>query len=721
MMKNVKRTLLFLLIALSMVLVSVIGASALQSNFGKVEIIDIRADLGAGGQFSALMFKPKTATPENPAPVVIASHGYLNNREMQDIVLVEMARRGIIVISIDRTGHGHSEVQTAHSSGMTQAVEYAHSLSFVDKTRIGVTGHSLGGMFVSATMAHYAGLERTAMLAVAVQAFSLGLIADAIPTNTQTQLIYNQLATLDDPVINEALANAMALNKVYAGLDVASNPTTVANNIGVNSIYGSIAARYDEFFFAQAGKFTHVNANDTTPDLSPNVANMARREWNPRDFLSSPNAAAFIKTAYPTFETEARNTVPLEGQPGYDPDLIDETRSNPVIQIPVELVVEGAFYTATGIKEFNYENPIDERAVVIYTPNEIHPWNHFSTTTARHTIEFFYAAFGLVEGYRYLAPTNQTWLMKEIFNLIGMIGFFLAIIPVAQLFLAIPFFAKAKIEPTEDLPPLKKPHHYIIFFGVGLALSIACGFLIRILTSANWFGTRFFPVDQYYPQPTTGYVALWAAGCGILILIVFLIQHLVYGRRNGQTIAHWGLKLQPGNIIKMLMLAVVVVSTTYLLLAFADFFFKTDFRIWSFMIRTFEAIKVDTAVRYMSIFIVFYFVNSVVINGGNRVKGMPEWLNIASCAIFNVFGIALIFAIQYGVFFRTGALWHSDMRLTYIVMFPIIPILIIAAIFSRKLYRETGSVWLPIFLNTILFTLITVAGTSTNFNYLLFR
>lgn len=721
MMKNKKRTLVFLLIALCMVLFSGVASSALQTNFGKVDVVDIRMDMGAGEQFSVIMFKPKTATPATPAPVIIASHGYLNNREMQDIALVELARRGYVVISMDRTGHGHSEVSAAAQAGMIQLVEYAYKLDFVDNTKIAVTGHSLGAGSTTGTTNYYAGLERTAMLAVATWAFNQTLIPAAIPTSTTTQAIYNQLKVIDNAELQTRLADAKALNKIYAALPVANNPPTTANAIGVDTIVGLIAGNYDEFFFKQAGKYTHVNANNTTPDLSPNVTNMQKFEWNVRDYLSSPAAASFVKTVYSGFATTTRKTVPILGQDGYDPALLDPTRTNNDIEIPTTPVVMGQYYTATGPKDFSHTNVINERAVVIYMPNEIHPWNHFSTETANYTIEFFYNVFGLMPGYKYLAPTNQTWLAKELTNFVGLVGFFLAIIPVAQLLLVLPVFAKAKKAPTEDLPAMKKWYHYVIFFGLGIGLSIACGFLIRIFTSANFFGTGFFKIDQYYPQPTTNPVAVWAAGCGLLALVVFLLQYFFYARKRGATFAHWGIRLEGGNIVRMLALAASTIFLVYGLLWFVDFFFKTDFRIWSFAIRTFESIRIATAIRYMSVFIIYYFINSLVINGANRVKGMPEWLNITFNAIFNVLGIALIFTIQYATFFKTGALWHWDMNLTYIVLFPIIPILAIAAIYSRKLYRETGSIWLPAFINTVLFTLITVANTATNFNYILFR
>lgn len=44
---------------------------------------------------------------------------------------------------------------------------------------------------------------------------------------------------------------------------------------------------------------------------------------------------------------------------------------------------------------------------VVYEARETHPMNHFSVLTAAHVIDFFYNAFGNVEGYNYKAPTNR--------------------------------------------------------------------------------------------------------------------------------------------------------------------------------------------------------------------------------------------------------------------------------------------------------------------------
>jgi hypothetical protein len=54
-----------------------------------------------------------------------------------------------------------------------------------------------------------------------------------------------------------------------------------------------------------------------------------------------------------------------------------------------------------------------------------------------------------------------------------------------------------------------------------------------------------------------------------------------------------------------------------------------------------------------------------------------------------------------------------DQNLRPILAFATIPLLAISAVFSRVLYRKTGSIWLSAFINTMLITIITVANTAT--------
>ena len=91
-------------------LLSAIVVSFVQTDGGKVEMQELMVETELGYTMSAYIFIPETATSENPAPAVVVSHGYLNNKEMTDAYYVELARRGFVVVSVDQPGHGDSDL-----------------------------------------------------------------------------------------------------------------------------------------------------------------------------------------------------------------------------------------------------------------------------------------------------------------------------------------------------------------------------------------------------------------------------------------------------------------------------------------------------------------------------------------------------------------------------------------------------------------------------------
>jgi len=130
-------------------------ASRIQTADG-VRIEDIRFAGTGGTEMSALLYVPANATDKSPASGVLAVHGLVNSREMQDGFAIEFARRGYVVLALDQTGHGYSAPPAfANQWGGPDGLKYLRSLSFVDKNNIGLEGHSLGGAAVlSAALAY---------------------------------------------------------------------------------------------------------------------------------------------------------------------------------------------------------------------------------------------------------------------------------------------------------------------------------------------------------------------------------------------------------------------------------------------------------------------------------------------------------------------------------------------------------------------------------------
>jgi pimeloyl-ACP methyl ester carboxylesterase len=118
---------------------------------GGIRIEDIRFKGAKGNTMSALLYIPPNATPQLPAPGILAVHGYINSRETQDGFAIEFARRGYVVLALDQTGHGYSDPPAfANGFGGPDGLAHLRSLDIVDKNNIGLEGHSMGGWTVLA-------------------------------------------------------------------------------------------------------------------------------------------------------------------------------------------------------------------------------------------------------------------------------------------------------------------------------------------------------------------------------------------------------------------------------------------------------------------------------------------------------------------------------------------------------------------------------------------
>jgi pimeloyl-ACP methyl ester carboxylesterase len=121
---------------------------------GGIRIEDVRFKGAKGNTMSALLYVPPNASAQKPAPGILAVHGYINSRETQDGFAIEFARRGYVVLALDETGHGYSDPPAfANGFGGPDGLAYLRGLDVVDKSNIGLEGHSMGGWTVLAAAA----------------------------------------------------------------------------------------------------------------------------------------------------------------------------------------------------------------------------------------------------------------------------------------------------------------------------------------------------------------------------------------------------------------------------------------------------------------------------------------------------------------------------------------------------------------------------------------
>ena len=162
------RSSLHVLICLLLIITGAVGSSLAQRDGGKVNVQGLMIPGKDGALVSADLFRPDTATEKNKAPMVIVSPGFQRTKETQISYSMELARRGYVTLVVDPYNQGESTSQppTNDDPSIKPAIDYVSrttTLNYVDKSRIGITGHSAGGSQVRRMAAEYGAKESKAL------------------------------------------------------------------------------------------------------------------------------------------------------------------------------------------------------------------------------------------------------------------------------------------------------------------------------------------------------------------------------------------------------------------------------------------------------------------------------------------------------------------------------------------------------------------------------
>lgn len=602
-----KRAKIFVCIAIVLMLISMIGASLIQTSGGRVKVDEVNWVDTDGIRKTALLLVPENATVETPAPAIVTSHGFLNNKEMQDLNYVELARRGYVVLAIDMASHGDSQIAAGVANMMPsvwQGVLFLADIGYVDTARIGVTGHSFGGF--------------SSNFAVTMD--------NAAGTNLISAVLVNSM----DPTYDSDSDGVF--DNVYGGRDV-----------------GVVAGEYDEF------GFTILDENGV-------------KQPKP-DYIHSAEAQSFLY--YGTDRGE---------QP--------EREANTV-----------------------YTQEVDgqEAMRVIYTSNIIHPWSHFSARSTTSTIEFFEQALGAPNP---IPATNQIWQWKTVFNVVGIVGFVMFAINCAIALLATPFFQSVSslgAEQTLSAPAFKGKKWW---FWVSLVISAVVGSVIYL---PIMLATKSATYERtFLNQAAVRGVSTWAMACGVVTLVLLLATKAI--NKDAWADCAAKVRITPVRLLKTVLLAITVVAASYAWVFIADYFFHVDFRIWVLAIKRFNPVYLFIAIPFMIMGSVFYIMSSISVNCFNYCKiGGKEWVNTLILALFTGAPAFILTLMQYIHFYQTGYLLFAvgESALFVVWLFPLVAILPISVLVSRKIYKACGNPYLAGVINAVIVALISSANTCT--------
>ena len=585
----------WLCISIALMLLCCIVVSAVQTSSGKVDMQELMFETDAGYTMSAYIFIPEGVNADNPAPAIVTSHGYLNNKEMQDANYVELARRGFVVLAIDQPCHGDSEILAINTaSGVYQGALALSRMPFVDAERIGVTGHSMGGKSCNAAIA-------------------------------------------SDNAADEQVIAAVLLNCADATyVDEDGNWANVYGNRDV----GIMAAKYDEFFHM------YTDAQGIFREAPY--------------FLAGVNSQSFLNFGVDPAGLEAR-------------------------------VADTVYYQEIDGKE---------AMRVIYNPNIIHPWSHFSARATAAVIDFFTEA---LDAPNPIASSNQVWQWKEAFNFVGLVGFAIFVCAFGTMMLYTPTFESLRAAEVVQPAKVKDGKGKRWFW-----LSLIAGALFAMLIY-RWIlktGTAM-KVDQTEAMG----LGLWSTLCGVFTILSMVIFYYCYGKKNGMDLAELGVKISLKKLGLSALLAAIVVVVSYGCIFVADYFFYADFRIWTLTLKAFEA-PILKYLPYGFLFVAYYVSNSVATNcfNYNNIGGKFNGIIVAVMAALP----ALVLPwIQYITYYSTGAMKWAGSAMHILWLFPIVLILFASTIMNRVLYKVTKNPYIAGIINAAIITLLTITNTCT--------
>ena len=590
-----KKPAYLLIFALVLILGGGYLAYLIQTSDG-IAIRDLRFMGNDGKLMSALLYVPKGVSKKNPAPGIVATHGYINSRETQDGFAIEFARRGYVVLAIDQAGHGFSDPPSgANGFGGIPALEYLRTLDIVDKDNIGLEGHSMGG---------WASLK----------------------------------AAESNPDGYRSLVLASSSTGTYGTKE---GTPTFPRNLGL------IFSKYDEF---------------------------SQLMWE------SPIPANIVK-------------------------------SNKLKKL---------FGTTDSVEVGKLYGSIEEgTARKLYQPSMDHPRVHFSTEGIGDAVEWMQAT---LKGGKNLPPSDQIWYWKEIGTLIALIGMILLLFPVGQYLLRTEFFKE-----LNETPAARKSAS-----GWGWWLGAIITILLPIplyMWMWNFHGQGIAKASCIWPQQITTVLMFWAFSVGLISLVLLLLWHFLSNQKKGASFVNYGFTWKDKGMAwkkvgKSFLLAVMVIFWAYLTLAFSDWVFKTDYRIWVFAIKPMSFFHFKIVLTYLIPFAFYFLIAGLVLHGELR-RGQKDgsdsagWKEMVVNVLLMIGGYALFLAYQYTPLFSggTAAVTTRWAPLYSIVMFQFLPIFAIVALVSTYFYRKTGHVFVGSFINAILVTWIVVAGQATHFAY----
>lgn len=659
-----------LVVCIVLMLLFSMTASLITSRGYKIAVSDIVYEV-RGAELSMELYKPMTVDSTQSLPCMIIAHGGSESLSATSMLSWEFAKRGFVVLTVSAYSSALSGQPAINDGGtreenyfrggpqgMYDALQYARSISYVDKTRIGMWGHSAGYYCISGAI-----LQDGEYLTM---------------NDRMLNVLYNQFGikiTEDQLVQNADNIAAARLNERQ--LEVYKYLKTEQQKICDGYVK---AARTGEFFFNQK-----VNVAGFEVSRDPQINSMVglgTHEGTGSYYLGTTDEYKTI------FHTGTQDVV-RNGWYTICDYTIDPSATSTLI---------GEIFKISAAGSSALQSAINNRTARLFlSPETFHNGMLWDARAIRETVEFFTQALGYNNGNlgssaaRPIPSTNlaSSYLALgcttlSLFSMIGML------IALASILLKSKFFARCAALPYEGKLTLKSKEFFI-----AAALSTIAAFLGAYLSSeedlsfslSNMTATKWLPWEP--GQMRTFMMILGTAGAGLVLFLI--LTAISRKKKDGGLPGISALNIRFGwvPVLKTALMCVILFAAAYISAATIKGTFNSRFL---FIDGSFELMKpygFARTVKYALILLPFTLIISSL-NNLTLLKGVKDGRDTAINVVVTSFGAELLMAIGFILTYSTpqhAVVFHLHAILSLIVLVPVMNYLF------RKLFKMTGSVW----------------------------
>jgi len=357
-----------------------------------------------------------------------------------------------------------------------------------------------------------------------------------------------------------------------------------------------------------------------------------------------------------------------------------------------------------------YGNKQDRSLRIIFNEELLHPFQPYNKKATFNQINYFDEVFGFPNK---IDPNNQIWQFKELLTLISTVVSLLMLVPLTRILLQFSFFKgiiKSIPDPLPEQSNKSRLVFWIIFF---ISASIACLTFIPMVDIAKvlFVDATNRELTWFFPQRMNNSVMLWAAFNGAIGIIIFLLSFYFFGKHHGVNKRSWGLQISYTELTKTLFLGIIVFILYYFILFLTYYLFHVDYRFWFMGVRIFQPEMLLVLLMYTPLFFIFFFSNSLRVNGSMRFENQAEWKSMLLAGFANSLGLIMIIIIQYSTYAMSGTVFWTTNWLSVNLLFGIVPMMFILPYFNRIFFNMTGRVYLGPIITCLIFIMILSTNT----------